>query len=72
MIRAFFGPPDGYTGPTGGEHDELQPGGMEQPEVVESRYGGTAAGKADAEAMTVRASAGVEKCMTVAKKGKRG
>ena len=43
-----------------------------QSEVVGSRYEGTAIGRADAKAMKVRASAEVEKCMTVTKKGERG
>jgi hypothetical protein len=71
MMGAFFGPPDGSIGLTGEEHGGLQPGGLAQPEVVGSGYEGTAAGRADAKAMTVRASAEVEKCMTVTKKGER-
>lgn len=35
-------------------------------------YEGIVAGRADAKAMKVRASAEVEKCMTVGKKGERG
>ena len=72
MIEASFGPLDGSTGSTGGEHGGLQPGGLAQPEVVGSGYEGIVAGRADAKAMTVRASAEVEKCMTVDKKGERG
>ena len=43
-----------------------------QSEVAGSGYEGTAIGRADAKVMKVRASAEVEKCMTVDKKGERG
>ena len=72
MIEASFGPLDGSTGSTGGEHGGLQPGGLAQPEVVGSGYEGMVAGRADAKAIAVRASAEVEKCMTIDKKGERG
>ena len=72
MIEASFGPPDGSTGSTGAEHGGFQPGGLAQPEVVGSGYEGIVAGRADAKAIAVRASAEVEKCMTMDKKGERG
>jgi uncharacterized membrane protein len=72
MIGALFRPPDGSTGLIGEEHGRLQAGGLAQAEAVGSRYEGIAAGRADAKAMTVRARAEVEKCMTVAEKGGRG
>ena len=43
-----------------------------QSEVAGSGYEGTAVGRADAKAMTVRARVEVEKCMTIAEKGGRG
>jgi hypothetical protein len=72
MIGALFGRPDGSTGLIGEGHGGLQAGGLAQAEAVGSGYEGTAAGRADAKAMTIRARAEVEKCMTVAKKGERG
>ena len=57
---------------TGEEHGGLQVGGSAQAEAVGSGYEGIAAGRADAKAMTARARAEVEKCMTVAEKGGRG
>jgi uncharacterized membrane protein len=72
MIGALFRPPDGCTGLIGEEHGGSQAGGLAEAEAVGSGYEGIAAGRADAKAMTVRARAEVEKCMTVAEKGGRG
>jgi hypothetical protein len=72
ITEAFSRPLDRSTGTAGREHGRLQPGWLAQPEVAESGYEVTAAGRADAKAITVRASAEVEKYITVAKKGERG
>ena len=40
--------------------------------MVGSGYKGIVVGRADTKAITVRASAEVEKCITIGKKGERG